>query len=428
MRLQHSRVAVLFYSFIHTFIHSFIHSSIHPSIHPSIHSFIHSFIYFLQTTFAQARTLSWSWVYRRIWTTRPSSRNQKRIKSERSTTQAVNSSKTTLNISGKSTYHPRWVPGIHVGKSGTCYPWFRDVQNHLCNNLCHLCNKLCHLCNNLCHLCNNLCHLCNNLCHLCNNLCHLCNNLCHLCDSGQRRGKVASVHVARVRVLQYIEYIDLNRVKWASITRAVNTVLKIHHTLQPYYTFRSMVNPLQGMMGTGGGRGRQRLGGMQVNSRECHSLYQDNTTLKRVLSSSTKSFKIKTFKRESGLHYVQLSITNPDHPNAIGFDYGFFDITLTSPQAFVEGGSHRVFIENTVITLNGSGSFDPNHFHGPGENVLIWLFPRCALLQLWTVLGPSIEPVPRLVWKCAQLTVSNMRIASTLNTYAISFNLFSSMQ
>ena len=158
---------------------------------------------------------------------------------------------------------------------------------------------------------------------------------------------------------------------------------------------------------------------MQVNSRECHSLYQDNTTLKRLFNSTTKSFKIKTFRRESGLHYVQLSITNPDHPNAIGFDYGFFDITLTSPQAFIEGGSHRVFIENTVITLNGSGSFDPNHFRGPGENVLIWLLPRCALLQLWTVLGPSIGPVPRLVWIQLWTTMRSQNFCITCRTISL---------
>ena len=129
-----------------------------------------------------------------------------------------------------------------------------------------------------------------------------------------------------------------------------------------------------------GGRGEtdQRLVGVQVYSWKCQTFYQNETTLERVSTWSKKDFKLDSLLLEPGLHYLQLSITNPNHPNAIGFDYGFVNITkATSLVVHIEGGNHRVIIENTVITLNGSGTFNPNLFRGPGEEAFNLPFPRC---------------------------------------------------
>ena len=68
-----------------------------------------------------------------------------------------------------------------------------------------------------------------------------------------------------------------------------------------------------------------------------------------------------------GVHFVQYTISTPENPHQVGYDYGFIEIIPGPLYVYIEKGYSTVYIEKSDMVVDGSGTYDPDFFAQKGN-------------------------------------------------------------
>ncbi|RMX58703.1 hypothetical protein pdam_00009502 [Pocillopora damicornis] len=108
---------------------------------------------------------------------------------------------------------------------------------------------------------------------------------------------------------------------------------------------------------------------------EVASLGPDNVTVSNFTTvSSSMSWSFSARSLPYGLYFVQLSVNTPMSPYQAGHAIGFLEIEPGPLYVYIANGYDAVYTENTIITLDGSDTYDPDFFAEKGNfgfNMLI---------------------------------------------------------
>ena len=90
--------------------------------------------------------------------------------------------------------------------------------------------------------------------------------------------------------------------------------------------------------------------------------------------SSSMSWSFSARSLPYGLYFVQLSVNTPMSPYQAGHAIGFLEIEPGPLYVYIANGCDAVYTENTIITMDGSDTYDPDFFAEKGNfgfNMLI---------------------------------------------------------
>ena len=86
------------------------------------------------------------------------------------------------------------------------------------------------------------------------------------------------------------------------------------------------------------------------------------------MASRSNEYYLEARSLDFGFYFLQLTVTTPENNNSIGYDYGFLEIIPGPLHVYIDGGSNRVVTEKTIMTLDGSGTYDSDWFAEPGKD------------------------------------------------------------
>ncbi|XP_078384727.1 sperm receptor for egg jelly-like [Oculina patagonica] len=101
---------------------------------------------------------------------------------------------------------------------------------------------------------------------------------------------------------------------------------------------------------------------------EAALLSPDNTTVGDLTTvSSDKSWSMSALSLNYGLYFVQYTISTPENPYQVGYDYGFMKIIPGPLYVYITKGSTAVYIEKRPMVVDGSETYDPDYFEAKGN-------------------------------------------------------------
>ena len=64
---------------------------------------------------------------------------------------------------------------------------------------------------------------------------------------------------------------------------------------------------------------------------------------------------------------MQYTISTPVNPHQAGYAYGFLKVVPGPLYVYIAKGSDAVYTENSIITIDGRETYDPDYFGGKGK-------------------------------------------------------------